>query len=339
MLDRSIESMLNKELEVKIINDDVYYHINIGTDLGLRELFYNIAFYLENNNWGSIYPIIMNNFYKGKVKKEDLKSAIKEMNEIKEKLNNIYEKIIDAPGTARVYMNINDSIGNFFEKEINKILETLKLSKKHESNLYIGNYHLEEFRKEVQSITEDEIKKKKTKRFTIYALLYLIIILIIKIKVSPELFLEFAKKATFFIFTALIINIYTYKAKKKILKSNENNEKFGMYIEEITFKEDFASSYIDKLINDIDCEKSIDGLKKTLKLKRIENINEDIKNNQKKENDKKETYYKNYLDLEMYELKNTEIFKTQTFYPEDAVYRVIYCNDYESLYLLTFINK
>ena len=53
---------------------------------GGRVFFSTVAYHLENKNWGSRFPIIMNELYQGKMNWMDADKAIEELNVIKEEL-------------------------------------------------------------------------------------------------------------------------------------------------------------------------------------------------------------------------------------------------------------
>lgn len=61
----------------------------VGTGSFLHCYFSNIAYHLENNRWGSIYPHLMNKLYKGNLPNEDINIAKKELEEIKERFKMI----------------------------------------------------------------------------------------------------------------------------------------------------------------------------------------------------------------------------------------------------------
>jgi len=62
----------------------------ITTEIGpgglLHSLFSTIAYHLESGNWGSKYPVIMNNLYNGKLEAKNAKEAFIEVRAIKEQL-------------------------------------------------------------------------------------------------------------------------------------------------------------------------------------------------------------------------------------------------------------
>ena len=77
--------MFNQKIMAYILSDefDVMRGIEIGTEETVQSFFSTIAYNLENNNWGSVYPVIMNEFYNGKLEHKNIKKAINEIIEIK----------------------------------------------------------------------------------------------------------------------------------------------------------------------------------------------------------------------------------------------------------------
>lgn len=61
-----------------------YYWYQIGQGDFLHSFFSTVAYNLENENWGSRFPIIMNELYQGKMSWMDVDKAIAELNVIKE---------------------------------------------------------------------------------------------------------------------------------------------------------------------------------------------------------------------------------------------------------------
>lgn len=55
----------------------------IGNGSFLHSFFSTVAYNLENNCWGSRFPILMNELYQGKLKSENVDKAIEELNIIK----------------------------------------------------------------------------------------------------------------------------------------------------------------------------------------------------------------------------------------------------------------
>ena len=63
-----------------------YYWYQIGHGDFLHSFFSSVAYRLENGDWGSRFPVIMNELYQGKIKREDMDNAIEELNVIRKEL-------------------------------------------------------------------------------------------------------------------------------------------------------------------------------------------------------------------------------------------------------------
>lgn len=63
-----------------------FFWYQIGTGDFLHSFFSTIAYNLENKNWGSRFPIIMNELYQGKMRAENVDKAITELEIIKKEL-------------------------------------------------------------------------------------------------------------------------------------------------------------------------------------------------------------------------------------------------------------
>ena len=63
-----------------------FFWYQIGTGDFLHCFFSTVAVNLENNKWGSNYPVIMNHLYQGKVEIDHIDEAISELKSIKERL-------------------------------------------------------------------------------------------------------------------------------------------------------------------------------------------------------------------------------------------------------------
>lgn len=57
-----------------------FYWYQIGTGNFLHSFFSTVAYNLENKEWGSRFPIVMNELYQGKAKRKDVVKAIEELN-------------------------------------------------------------------------------------------------------------------------------------------------------------------------------------------------------------------------------------------------------------------
>lgn len=65
-----------------------FYWYQIGSGDFLHAFFSTICFNLEDGKWGSRFPIIMNELYKGKLSKENIQKATEELEIIKSELQN-----------------------------------------------------------------------------------------------------------------------------------------------------------------------------------------------------------------------------------------------------------
>ena len=63
-----------------------FFWFHIGSSDFLYSFFSTIAYILENGEWGSKYPYIMNELYKGELKAENTKEALSEFEIIEEEL-------------------------------------------------------------------------------------------------------------------------------------------------------------------------------------------------------------------------------------------------------------
>ena len=66
----------------------------------MHSFFSSVAYHLENGDWGSRFPVIMNELYQGKIKREDMDNAIEELNVIRKELQ--------AFGPDKVIWDIED---------------------------------------------------------------------------------------------------------------------------------------------------------------------------------------------------------------------------------------
>ncbi len=66
-----------------------FYWYQIGTGDFLHSFFSTIAYNLENSKWGSKYPFIMKELYRGELKEEHLKNAKYELEIITKELKKI----------------------------------------------------------------------------------------------------------------------------------------------------------------------------------------------------------------------------------------------------------
>ena len=73
---------------------------SIGSPDFLHSFFSTICVNLENSNWGSRFPTLMKELYQGKLKHENIDSAIRELNEI--------ELLFKKLGTNKVVWDIDN---------------------------------------------------------------------------------------------------------------------------------------------------------------------------------------------------------------------------------------
>jgi hypothetical protein len=99
-----------------------FYWYQIGMGDFLHAFFSTVCYNLENSKWGSRYPFIMNELYSGELKRENVETALVELNEIKSELEKIsVDKVIwdidnlslQAPWGDDISQNIT-SLGNYF---------------------------------------------------------------------------------------------------------------------------------------------------------------------------------------------------------------------------------
>lgn len=332
--------MLKNPIYIYLVLDDFRATINLGREDLVQSLFANIAFHLENDKWGSKYPVIMNKFYKGKLEAKEIRQAIKEMKEIKNKLTEIHVKdmmwcfdefVIPTPfaddledmSLSEYFINVK---GNMI---IDVILDILSIAKKNRKGIYVGNYYLNEIVEKIPS--DKEYKTKKTKKIFKTVLIYTLFALFIKVIVSPENFNLFITKYLFWSFIAVVLYFRTQKdIKEQIKNSKKKNDELDFSIEEITFKKNLRSSCFDFIIDKIDCDKNFDGLKKVLKLVKIKDYENDL-NKIIKDNNLKDEYYDFLKDnlkennAEVYLIKNiNKIFEVENkIYNKNYIYRVI----------------
>lgn len=94
----------------------------IGTASFLHSFFSTVAYRLENNRWGSKFPVIMNELYQGKLSFENVPAAKEELTQIKKALtklspNKVIWDIDDLSKQTPWGDNISEeisSLGNYF---------------------------------------------------------------------------------------------------------------------------------------------------------------------------------------------------------------------------------
>ena len=63
-----------------------FYWYQIGSADFLHAFFSTVAFNLEDSNWGSRFPVLMNELYQGKVSVDKLDDALSELKTIQSEL-------------------------------------------------------------------------------------------------------------------------------------------------------------------------------------------------------------------------------------------------------------
>ena len=94
----------------------------IGTASFLHSFFSTVAYRLENNKWGSKFPVIMNELYQGKLSCENVPIVKEELTQIKKELtmfspNKVIWDIEDLTKQPPWGNNISgeiSSLGNYF---------------------------------------------------------------------------------------------------------------------------------------------------------------------------------------------------------------------------------
>ena len=99
-----------------------FYWYQIGHGDFLYSFFSSVAYHLENGDWGSRFPVIMNELYQGKIERENLDNAIEELNVIRKELQAFSpDKVIwdiedlskQPPWGSDISKNITD-LSNYF---------------------------------------------------------------------------------------------------------------------------------------------------------------------------------------------------------------------------------
>lgn len=99
-----------------------FYWFQIGSGDFLHSFFSTIAGNLEKGNWGTEFPIIMNELYNGSLEAEHIRGAVKELKTIKEKLKDfspdkvvwdIDDLTLSPPWGKNVSKDITD-LSNYF---------------------------------------------------------------------------------------------------------------------------------------------------------------------------------------------------------------------------------
>lgn len=94
----------------------------IGTASFLHSFFSTVAYRLENNRWGSKFPVIMNELYQGKLSFENVPAAKEELTQIKKALTKLspnkviwdIEDLSKQPPWGDNFSDEISSLGNYF---------------------------------------------------------------------------------------------------------------------------------------------------------------------------------------------------------------------------------
>lgn len=94
----------------------------IGTASFLHSFFSTVAYRLENNRWGSKFPVIMNELYQGKLSFENVPAAKEELTQIKKALTKLspnkviwdIEDLLKQPPWGDNISEEISSLGNYF---------------------------------------------------------------------------------------------------------------------------------------------------------------------------------------------------------------------------------
>ena len=330
--------MFNFKINMYAVYDnlDIIATFNLGTEEMVNDFFTNIAYHLENKKWGSVYPIIMNEFYKGKLEQSHIGVAIDEINDIKRKLKEIdSSKIVCDQKTKTItnliykknYKSLDDIFINVKgEKMTDQILMVLKTVRNKKVPLYIGEYYYKELYNPQLIDIINKTKKKQKLDAIIKYIVYLIIVIIVKLIATEQQFNEFIKKFIFFMIVAELMVLNSKrkinakikeKQKQRELMLNDNEPK--MIIEKITLERDLRSSYFDSILDEINCPKDFAKIIKTLDAKPIKKWQSDIKN----------IYSTLEYDIEYanefieYLEVNLEQYDTFEYYKIENIYKVI----------------
>lgn len=313
---------------------------NLGNDETVQGFFASIAYHLENKKWGSVYPTIMNKFYRGKLEIKDINNAIKEIKEIKQGLSKIdFSQIVydleSVPEKKYLKEKITISIDDMFinnkrEKMTDMILTVLESVKKSKIPLYIGQYYYKELYDKKLLNTIKRTKEKQKRNTIIKYIIYLLIILIVKFAATEQQFNGFIIK---FIFSMIVAESIIFNYKKKLdnkIKEFEKKQEieYKYFPESITLERNLMSSTFDRILDEIDCPRTFNDILTTLKAKKIENWQLDMK---KIHSDL--GYSSEYIEtiIEDFEYSSKE-FDTFEYYQIENIYKVIPKEKIEKFY-------
>ncbi|RKM62550.1 hypothetical protein D6856_00010 [Butyrivibrio sp. XB500-5] len=112
-----------------------FYWFQVGTGDFLHSFFSTIAYNLEDKNWGSKFPTIMNELYSGELKYENIHNAINELDEIRHELSRFSpDKVVwdiedlskQPPWEDNISDDITDLSNYFVTSDGEDLIEVLK---------------------------------------------------------------------------------------------------------------------------------------------------------------------------------------------------------------------
>lgn len=356
--------MLEQEITMYALYNDLatLFEFDLGASETVQAFFSNIAYNLENKKWGSVYPTIMNEFYHGKIEPHRIDYAIAEIKDIKKKLSQtkVSKLIWDFKEPSKLVpfcVNPNNNLDEIFTNNANKkitdiILSVLESMYNRKETIYLGDYYLKEIYNKNIIKKVAKAKNKEQRNTIIKYAIYLLIVIIVKLSVPEEDFNEFFKMFMFSLIAAIILEIHAKsKLNSKIKESEERNQAYEDFpklrLEKITFRKDFRSGSFDCVLDEINCPKTLDGIKEKLELKKIRNWKADLK--EIHQDLGYNEYYANDMikglqesnKLEIYELNSEKIElskeKRGNLYKDNYIYRIIYIDN--EIYLLTFFKE
>ena len=343
---------------------------NLGNDETVKGFFNSIAYHLENKEWGSVYPVIMNKFYSGKLEQKDINSAIKEIKEIKQRLSEIdFSQMVFSMDSApekkylkeKIYTSLDDIfINDDREKMTDMILKLLESVKGGKFPLYIGTYYYHELFDKKLINTVKEIEKKEKRNTIIKYIVYLLIVLIVKFTATEQQFNDFIMK---FIYSMIVAELLIYSRKKRInnkikecekeIESDDYEYNFKYRVEPITLDRNLFSSPFDRVLDEIDCSRNFNDILTILKAKKIDNWQLDME-----ETHKDLGYDNKYIEItienfehglndfdifEYYQIENIYNIipkdKLENFYDENDIYRIIKYDNYINLIIFKNLKK
>lgn len=217
--------MFNQKINTYTINNefDIIYTFELGYEENVQSFFSTIAYNLENNKWGSVYPVLMNEFYKGKLESKHINAAIKEIKDIKNKLSklsvsNVVWNVGEIPKDNGLNNFISIDLDNWFvnssvenrEKMTDTILKILKSHKSKKIPIYIGRYYFKELLGPKFENTLKNYKIKENIKKIIKYVIYLLLIIIIKNTATEEQFNNFIVK---FISCMILAEVIYFRTK------------------------------------------------------------------------------------------------------------------------------